>query len=194
MIDFMHCKDLYDMIEAKRVRPDSVKESDWSKLNNRTLGQIRQWIGHSVFHHVAQDIDVYGMWLKLEGMYQAKTARNKALMMRRLVNLKLKNGTSVAEHTNEFQSLVNQLSAIDMQLGDEIQALVLLCSLPDSWETLVVTLSNSAPGGKLDMSMVKDALSNEESRRRDVGSDHTEVFVTETQGRQRGRERWRGRS
>ena len=116
MIDFLHCKDLFDVIEAKGVRPDSMRESDWSKLNNRTLGQIRQWIGHSVFHHVAQDIDAYGMWLKLEGMYQAKTARNKALMMRRLVNLKLKSETSIAEHTNEFQSLVNQFSIIEMQL------------------------------------------------------------------------------
>ena len=65
-------------------------------------------------------------------MYQAKTARNKALLMRRLVNLKLQSVTSVAEHTSEFQSLVNQLSAVELQLGDEEQALLLLSSLPDS--------------------------------------------------------------
>ena len=55
-------------------------------------------------------------------MYQAKTARNKALLMRRLVNMKLKSGTSVAEHTSEFQSLVNQLSSVEMPLGDEVQS------------------------------------------------------------------------
>ena len=69
MIDFLHCKDLFDVIEAKGVKPDSVKEYDWNKLNNRTLGQIRQWIGHSVFHHVAQDTDAYEIWLKLESMF-----------------------------------------------------------------------------------------------------------------------------
>ena len=77
------------------------------------------------------------------------------------MNLKLQSGTSVAEHTSEFQSLVNQLSAVELQLGDEEQALLLLSSLPDSWETLVVSLSNSAPNGRLTMSMVKDALFNE---------------------------------
>ena len=194
MIYFLHCKDLFDFIELKRVKPESIKEYDWNKLNNRTLGQIRQWIGHNVFHHVAQDTDAYEMWRKLEDMFQAKTARNKALIMRRIVNLKLRSGTSVAEHTNEFQSLVNQLSAVDMQLGDEVQALLLLSSLPDSWETLVVTLSNSAPGGKVTMPMVKDSMSNEESRRKDVGSEQTEAFVTETRGRHQGRDGERGRS
>uniref|UniRef100_A0A1U7WMD9 Guanylate-binding protein 4-like n=1 Tax=Nicotiana sylvestris TaxID=4096 RepID=A0A1U7WMD9_NICSY len=114
--------------------------NEWKKLNRKTIGQIRQWIDDSVFHHVAQETDAYALWVKLEGMYQAKTARNKALLMRRLVNLKLKHGTSVAEHTSEFQSLINQLSSVDMPLGDEMKALLLLSSLPDSWETLVVSL------------------------------------------------------
>ena len=61
-------------------------------------------------------------------MYQAKTVQNKALFMRRLVNLKLKSGTSVAEHTSEFQNLVNQLSTIVLNLGNEEQAFLLLSS------------------------------------------------------------------
>ena len=110
-------------------------------------------------------------------------AQNKALLMRRLVNLKLKNGTSVAEHTSMFQNLVNQLSAVELQLGDEEQALLLLSSLPDSWETLVVSLSNSAPNGKLTMAMVTDALFNEKARRKDIGNDQMHALVTEKRGR-----------
>ncbi|KZV07155.1 hypothetical protein F511_45364 [Dorcoceras hygrometricum] len=159
MEDLFSCKDLFDPIEAKGKNPDPAKELEWKKSNRKTIGQIRQWIDHSVFHHVAQETDAYALWKKLEDMYQAKTARNKALLMRRLVNMKLKNGTSVAEHTSEYQSLVNQLSSVEMPLGDEMQALLLLSSLPDSWETLVVSLSNSAPDGKLTMSMIKDACS-----------------------------------
>ena len=96
MEDLLNCRDLFDLIEEKGVKPASVKDEDWKKLNKKTIGQIRQWIDHSVFHHVAQETDVYELWQKLESMFQAKTARNKALMMRRLVNLKLRSGTSVA--------------------------------------------------------------------------------------------------
>ena len=112
-------------------------------------------------------------------MYQAKTARNKALLMRRLVNMKLSSETSVAEHTSKFKSLVNQLSSIEMLLRDETQALLLLNSLPDNWEILVVSLSNLAPEGKLTMSIVKDVMFNKKARRNDISTNQTYALVTE---------------
>ncbi|CAL5356104.1 unnamed protein product [Camellia sinensis] len=187
-------KDLFDPIALKGVKPDGDKDGDWIKTNRKIVGQIRQWINHSVFHHVAQETDAYALWMKLEDMYQSKTARNKALIMRRLINLKLKNGVSVAEHTSEFHSLVNQLASIKMELEDEMQALLLLSSLPDSWETLVVSLSNSAPEGKLTMGMVTDALFNEEARKKEMEGEQSHALVTESRGRDRERGRGRGRS
>ncbi|KAF7152746.1 hypothetical protein RHSIM_Rhsim01G0149800 [Rhododendron simsii] len=115
-------------------------------------------------------------------MYQSKTSRNKALLMRRLVNLKLKSGNSVAVHSSEFQNLVNQLASVGMKFDDELQALLLLSSLPDDWETLVVSLSNSAPDGKLTTALVKDALFNEEAWRKEMGTDNddgTRAMVTD---------------
>ena len=75
---------------------------------------------------------------------------------------------SIAELTSEFKNLVNQLATVKMRLDDEMQAVLLLSSLPDSWETLVVSLSTSAPEGKLTMSMVTDTMYNEETRRKDM--------------------------
>ncbi|XP_057960828.1 uncharacterized protein LOC131152896 [Malania oleifera] len=110
MEDLLNCKDLGDPLDYKGMKPDSVKDDDWRRMNRKTIGQIRQWIYHKVYHHVAQETDAYSLWEKLENMYQAKTARNKAMLIRRLVNLKLKSRTSIGEHTSEFQNLVNQLS------------------------------------------------------------------------------------
>lgn len=50
---------------------------------------------------------------------------------------------------------------------DEMQALFLLGSLPDSRETLAVSVTNSAPDGVLSMNQVKSALLSEETRRKD---------------------------
>lgn len=50
-----------------------------------------------------------------------------------------------------------------MVLEDELQALLLLSSLPDNWDTLVVSLSNSIPQGVLTLDIVKDSMFNEES-------------------------------
>ncbi|GFS34643.1 hypothetical protein Acr_00g0035090 [Actinidia rufa] len=129
--DILFCKDLHDPLENKGEKPEAKKDEEWRKMNRKTIGLIRQCIGHEVFHHIAQETSAYDLWIKLEEMYQAKTSRNKALLMRRLVNLKLQRETKVAEHTSEFQSLVNQLTSVDLQFDDEMQALLLLSSLPD---------------------------------------------------------------
>ena len=54
-----------------------------------------------------------------------------------------------------------------MNIDDEMQASLLLSSLLDSWEILVVTVSNSTPNGIPTMEIVKDGLLNKEARRKE---------------------------
>ena len=54
-----------------------------------------------------------------------------------------------------------------LELDDEVQTLLLLSSLPDSWETLVVSLSNLALNGVITVNMVKDYMFNEETKRKE---------------------------
>ena len=71
-----------------------------------------------------------------------------------------------------------------LELDDEVQTLLLLSSLPDSWETLVVSLSNSTPNGVIIVNMVKDSMFNEEARRKELGiSSNTKALVTKRWGR-----------
>ena len=117
--------------------------------------------------------------------------------------MKLRNKKSVAKHTNEFQNLINQLNSVEMTFDNEVQALLLLSSLPDSWETLVVSLGNSALNGKLTMELVKDALFSEEARRKEMETyDHSgsQALITErgrgsswNNGRGQGKSKGEGR-
>ena len=89
-------------------------------------------------------------------------------------------GNSVAEHLSNFQGLLNELSTMKLELDDEVQVLLLLSSLPDSWETLVVSLSDSTPNGVITINMVKDNMFNEEARRKELGiSSNIETLVIE---------------
>ena len=84
------------------------------------------------FHHVSQETNAEALWEKLRSLYERKTAQNKAFIARKLVNLKLKEGKSIAEHLSEFQNLVNQMVTMKLVIDDELQALLLLSSLPNS--------------------------------------------------------------
>lgn len=46
-----------------------------------------------------------------------------------------------------------------MILDDELEVLLLLNYLPDSWGNLVISLSNLTPNGQLTLDMVKDVTS-----------------------------------
>ncbi|KAG5549866.1 hypothetical protein RHGRI_014986 [Rhododendron griersonianum] len=86
-----------------------------------------------------------------------------------------------------MNSIVNQLASMKIVFDDELQALMLLSSLPETWETLVVTVSNSAPDGVVSKSQVTSSLLNEETRRKSTGSSHSEALVVNPRGRPRGR-------
>jgi gag-polypeptide of LTR copia-type len=73
-----------------------------------------------VYHHVASETNAHELWKKPESLYEQKTTANKAFFIRKLVNLKFREGTSVAEHLNEFQILINQLSAMKMTLEKKL--------------------------------------------------------------------------
>lgn len=74
-----------------------------------------------------------------------------------------------------------------MVIDDELQALLLLGSLLDNWETFVITVSNSAPDGKLTMDNVKSNLLNEETKRKTSSFDSSQAFVEENRGRSKSR-------
>lgn len=111
--------------------------------------------GYQCFSSCVYWDNEHSLWKKLEGLYERKTADNKTFLIGKLVNLNYKEGTSVVEHLNEMQSIVNQLSSMKMALDDELQALLFLSSLPDSWETLMILLSNSVLDGVVTIDLVK---------------------------------------
>ena len=57
-----------------------------------------------------------------------------------------------------------------------------LGSLPDSWNTLVVSLGNSASEGKVTLAMVRNSLFNEETQRKDFLGNDTHALVMENMG------------
>ena len=54
----------------------------------------------------------------------------------------------MVKHLKVFQGLINQTTSLEVPLADEILALLLLGSLLDNWEMLVVTLGNVRLEGK----------------------------------------------
>ena len=68
----------------------------------------------------------------LSSMYEKPSTNNKVHMIKKLFNLKMVKGTLVAQYLNEFNTITNQLSSVEIDFDDEIHALIVLVSLPNS--------------------------------------------------------------
>lgn len=75
---------------------------------------------------------------------------------------------------------------MEMLLRDDMQALLLLSSLLDIWEMLVVSIGNSVPNGKLTMSMVKNVCLMKGQQKKDVDTNLSRALVIKNWERQQG--------
>ena len=75
------------------------------------------------------------------------------------------------QHLNEFNTITNQLSIVEIEFDDDVRALILLASLLNSWEAMRITVSNFIGKSKLKYDNIRDLILSEEVRRRDVNID-----------------------
>ncbi|GKB60004.1 hypothetical protein Tco_0916190 [Tanacetum coccineum] len=102
-------------------------------------------------------------------------------MKQRLYTLWMKDG-SLNDHINEFNKIILDLNNIDVRIEDEDRVLILLCSLPKSYEHLVITLLYGRE--TISMEDVKSALNSSELRKK-VSADYIEESANGLIGRGR---------
>ena len=106
--------------------------------------------------------------------------------MKRLFNMKMSEGGSIVNHLNEFNTLTNQLSSAKVNFDDEVRALIILCSLPESWNSLVMVVSNYVPSSNtLKFDDVVGVILSKDMGRKITGETSGNVLTMESRGRQR---------
>uniref|UniRef100_A0A2N9F5E5 CCHC-type domain-containing protein n=1 Tax=Fagus sylvatica TaxID=28930 RepID=A0A2N9F5E5_FAGSY len=188
---FKHCLDLVNSeVQVGAMIGEDGKTSGIKKFDGIEFGcwrVIRLTLSRSVAHNVVKETTTVGLMTALFGMYEKPSANNKVQLVKKLFNLNMAEGIVVEKHLNEFNTITNQLSSMEIEFDDEIHALIVLASLPNSWEAMRMAVSNSAGKGKLKYDDIRDLILSEKVRRRDADIDNAEgqAFVTENKGRNR---------
>ena len=130
----------------------------------------------------------------LLNMYEKPLAMNKVNLMRRLFNLQMSEGGSVADHINEFNMIVSQQSSVEINFEDEIKAFILVSSLPESWDTVVAAISSSRGFDKLKFDETRDVVLSESIHKRKIEDSSSNALSVDRRGRSKSKGPNNGRS
>jgi hypothetical protein len=126
----------------------AMKDEEREVLDRMELGMIRLSLAMLVAFNISKEKTTKELMDALAKLYEKPSTSNKAFIMKRLFNMNMLEGGYVADHLNEFNTVTNQLSFVNVDFNDEVRALLILCSLPKSWNGLVIFVSNSVSGSK----------------------------------------------
>ena len=182
---------LYLPFGGKTKMPIGMKDEEWSLLDRKALETIRLCLVASVAFDISKESMIKGLMEELSKLFEKPSASNKVFLMKKLFNMKMSEGGSVADHLNYFNTVTSQLSSVGVNFDDQIRALLFLCLLPESWNGLVMAISNSVSGcSTLKFDDVVGAILSEEMRWK--GS--SETSGNDLSAEYRGRKMERGKS
>eukprot|EP00253_Pinus_taeda_P035574 PITA_35574 len=198
MEDLLVDKDQWIAVDPG-TKPTGVTDEEWKKLDRKAKSTIRLCVSDSVLLNVSGEATAKALWDKLGTLYQSKSLVNKLCLRKKLYNLRMKDGDSVTEHLNAFNTVVSQLLSVDIKISDDDKCISLLCSLPDSWDSLVIAIGSNATALQFDE--IVSALLTEGMRRKNMDNQNGDALSVRGRSQNRnknksssGRSKSRGRS
>ncbi|GKE45561.1 hypothetical protein Tco_1472845, partial [Tanacetum coccineum] len=97
-------------------------------------------LDNKVLREINKEDSAAGVCLKLETLYMTKSLANKLYLKKKLFTFYMDSGKKLSEHIYAFNKLVGDLANIEVDINDKDQVLMLLTSLPPSYDNFVETL------------------------------------------------------
>lgn len=93
------------------------------------------------------------MWYNLKHTTKKATISNQALLLQQLCALSLSEGGDVEKHIEEIENLFERLDCAEVELSELLRAIMMLRSLPPSFNSFVTTLENHSQEDEASESM-----------------------------------------
>eukprot|EP00731_Ephydatia_muelleri_P003627 Em0001g3627a len=135
----------------------------YAEQSDQAMAVLVMAISQSLLHLVTDCKTPREIWKALKDRFERNGLTSKMLLMREFLTFRLNQGHSVNDHLKRFKEICDKLSAIEQGVTEEQKVMILLLSLPKSWDGLQTALM--ARGDDLTLSFVQQALLSEELKR-----------------------------
>ncbi|KAE8726848.1 hypothetical protein F3Y22_tig00005974pilonHSYRG00145 [Hibiscus syriacus] len=131
-------------LAAITERPvDFTDENTWIEMDRNAMTNFHLALADEVLSSIEEKKTAKEIWDHLTKLYEAKSLHNKIFLKRKLYTLCMPESTSVTEHLNTLNTLFSQLTSLSCKIGEQERVELVLQSLPDSYDQLIINLTNS---------------------------------------------------
>src|SRR5690606_10588060 len=97
-------------------------------------------VGNKVLRKIKHCETAASMWSTLDKLYTETSLPNRIYLQLRFYTFKMADSKSIDENVDDFLKLVADLSNLQVEVSEEVQAILLLSSLPNKYDQLKETL------------------------------------------------------
>ena len=158
--------------------PETMEVEKKEEALDKAYNTLILCLGDNVLREIVKCKSAAEVWLKLESLYMTKSLSSRLYLKARFFTWKMVEGKEIQAHINDFNKLIMDLENIDITYDDEDKALVLLHSLPRSYDTFVEILQHGRETISLN-DVVGAIKAKEQKRKNDLGEHMGEGLLSE---------------
>ena len=174
--------DLERYIDEKSTPPRPVKPTeptseetkaieDWKTGDAKTRTRIELSLGDSEMIHISGAETASQMWKQLKQVKESKGKLGILATRRSLYRAMAEEGFDMIEHISQLRKLQEELHAMGHKVEDEDFIMILITSLPESWDSFTSAYLGARSGNTTIASFELAAILIDEDRRRKERGD-----------------------
>jgi hypothetical protein len=150
-----------------------------TKKKRRLFALLCEHLTDAQLAHIQYCDNVISAWEAFCGVHEAKKIGNKLFLQKRFFSIKMQEGDDMLVHINMVKALTNQLCSIEMNITDEDVYMVLLMSLPPSFDNLITSLESMSTKD-VNLQFIVARLLHKMSKRKECESFEITALVNKT--------------
>lgn len=145
--------------------PDDPDE-DWVRDDQRALATIGLCLEESQYSLIKKKTSAKLVWQSLKEYHEKPNMSSRVSLLKRLCSINFSTGGDMEKHLVDLDDLFERLENVGQKLDDSLKVAMVLRSLPDSFDSLVMALE-SRPDADITLDLVKAKLLDAHQRQVD---------------------------